>query len=107
MLMTLIRSRLQGRELKPFNCVQVQDNLRFIDSHLKETRTSVFCSYVHSMNHMYAYSRYNRKIKFRLVSAQHFINEAPGVRAGDSAHHEGASRGRCERGVELRPLHHG
>ncbi len=23
MLMTLIRSRLQGRELKPFNCVQV------------------------------------------------------------------------------------
>ncbi len=30
-IMTLIRSRLQGRELKPFNCVQVQDNLRFID----------------------------------------------------------------------------
>ncbi len=31
MLMTLIRSRLQGRELKPFNCVQAQDHLRFID----------------------------------------------------------------------------
>ncbi len=31
MLMILIRSRLQGRELKPFNCVQAQDHLRFID----------------------------------------------------------------------------
>ncbi len=31
MLMTLIRSRLQGRELKPFNCAQVQDHFRFID----------------------------------------------------------------------------
>ncbi len=31
----------------------------------------------------------------------------PGARAGDSAHHEGASRGRCEHGVELRPLHRG
>ncbi len=31
MLMTLIRSRLQGREMKPFICAQVQDNLRFID----------------------------------------------------------------------------
>ncbi len=31
MLMTLIRSRLQGRELKQFSCVQVQDHLRFID----------------------------------------------------------------------------
>ncbi len=31
MLMTLIRSRLQGRELKPFSCMQVQDNLRIID----------------------------------------------------------------------------
>ncbi len=30
-LMTLIISRLQGRELKPFNCMQVQDHLRFID----------------------------------------------------------------------------
>ncbi len=27
MLMTLIRSRLQGRELKTLICVQVQDNL--------------------------------------------------------------------------------
>ncbi len=77
MLMTLIRSRLQGRELKPFNCVQ--DHLRFIISHLKEMRTLVFCSYVHSMNQMYAYSRYDRKIKFRMVSAQHFINEAPAL----------------------------
>ncbi len=39
----------------------------------------VFCSYVHSMNQTYAYSRYDRKIKFRMVSAQHFINEAPGL----------------------------
>ncbi len=31
MLIKLIRSRLQGRELKPFNCMQVQDHLRFID----------------------------------------------------------------------------
>ncbi len=31
----------------------------------------------------------------------------PGARAGDSAHHEGASRGRCERGMELCPLHRG
>ncbi len=31
MLMTLIRSRSQDRELKPLNCVQVQDNLRLID----------------------------------------------------------------------------
>ncbi len=30
-----------------------------------------------------------------------------GARACDCAHHEGASRGRCERGVKLRPLHHG
>ncbi len=30
-----------------------------------------------------------------------------GARAGDNAHHEGACRGRCECGVELRPLHHG
>ncbi len=29
----------------------------------------------------------------------------PGARSGDSGHHEGASRGRCERGMELRPLH--
>ncbi len=31
------------------------------------------------MNQTYAYSRYDRKIKFRMVSAQHFINEAPGI----------------------------
>ncbi len=39
----------------------------------------VFCSYVHSMNHTYAYLRNDCKIKFRMVSAQHFINEAPGA----------------------------
>ncbi len=31
------------------------------------------------MNHMYAYSRDNRKIKFRMASVQHFINEAPDI----------------------------
>ncbi len=31
----------------------------------------------------------------------------PGSRAGNSAHHEGASRGQCERGVEWSPLHRG
>ncbi len=31
MLMELIKSRLQGRELKPFICEQVQDHLQFID----------------------------------------------------------------------------
>ncbi len=30
-----------------------------------------------------------------------------GARAKDSAYHEGACRGRCERGVELRPLQRG
>ncbi len=39
-----------------------------------------FCSYVHSMNRTYAYLRNDRKIKFRMVSVQHFINEAPGSR---------------------------
>ncbi len=29
------------------------------------------------MNRTYAYLRNDRKIKFRMVSAQHFINEAP------------------------------
>ncbi len=77
MLMILIRSRLQGRELKPVNSAQVQDHLRFID--LKETRTSDFCSYVHSMKRTYAYLGNDRKIKFRMVSAQHFIKEAQGV----------------------------
>ncbi len=48
-------------------------------SHLKETRTCVFCSYVHSMNRMNAYLRNCLKIKFRIVSVQHLINEAPDV----------------------------
>ncbi len=39
----------------------------------------VFSSYVHSINNTYAYSRYDRTIKFRIVSVQHFINEAPDV----------------------------
>ncbi len=62
MLMTLIRSRLQGRELKPFSCIsndQVQDHLRFIDFTSERD----------------AYLRDDRKIKFRMVSAQHFVNE--------------------------------
>ncbi len=33
--------------------------------------------HVHSMNHMYAYLRDDRKIKFRMVPVQYFINEAP------------------------------
>ncbi len=77
--MILIRSRLQGRELKPFNCAQVQDHLRFIVFTSERDAYARFCSYVHSMNQTYAYSRYDRKIKFRMVSAQHFINEAPGI----------------------------
>ncbi len=36
-------------------------------------------TYVHFMNHTYAYSRNDRKINFRMVSAQHFINETPGT----------------------------
>ncbi len=36
-----------------------------------------FCSYVHSMNCTYAYLINDRKIKFRMLSAQHFINEVP------------------------------
>ncbi len=39
-------------------------------------RTRNFCSYVHSMNRTYANLRNDRKIKFRMVSVQHFINEA-------------------------------
>ncbi len=35
----------------------------------------VFCAYVHSMNHTHAYLRDDRKIKFRMVSVQYFINE--------------------------------
>ncbi len=34
------------------------------------------------MNRTYAYLRNDCKIKFRMVSAQHFINEAPGLQAG-------------------------
>ncbi len=39
----------------------------------------VFCTYVHFMNHTYAYLRDDHKINFRMVSVQHFINEAPGA----------------------------
>ncbi len=39
--------------------------------------TRVFGLDVNSMNHTYAYSRVDCKIKFRMVSVQHFINEAP------------------------------
>ncbi len=34
------------------------------------------------MNHTNAHLRNDRKIKFRMVSAQHFINETPGVLMG-------------------------
>ncbi len=44
----------------------------------------VFCSYVNSMNCTYAYLRNDRKIKFRMVSAQHFVNEAPGTKTGET-----------------------
>ncbi len=45
----------------------------------EDMHTCVFCLYIQSMNHTYAYLRDDRKIKFRMVSAQYFINEAPGV----------------------------
>ncbi len=79
MLMTLIRSRLQSRELKPCSCVQAQDHLRFIDFISEREMYVRFCAYVHFMNQTYAYLRDDRKIKFRMVSSQHFINEAPEV----------------------------
>ncbi len=82
MLMTLIRSRLQGRELKPFSCAQAQDHLQFIDFTSERdayARFLIVLSFYES-NVGYAYPRYDRTIKFRMVSAQHFINEAPGVR---------------------------
>ncbi len=75
MLMILIRSRLQGRELKPFICTQVQDHLQFID--FKSNRdASVRYLYVRSFFYTYTYSRNDHKINFRMVSVQHFINEA-------------------------------
>ncbi len=77
MLIILIRSCLQGRELKPFNCAQVQDY-----SHLKKTCTYIFCSYVHSMNRTCANLLNDRNITFRMVFVQHLINEAPGLRGG-------------------------
>ncbi len=70
MLKTIIWSRLQA-----FSCVQAQDHLRITDF-TSERDAYVHFLYVHSMNHTYAYSRDDRKIKFRMVSAQHFINEA-------------------------------
>ncbi len=63
MLMTLIRSHLQGREILSF-ANQI--------SHLKERCTCVFCAYVHCINHTNAYLRDERKLKFSIVSAQHF-----------------------------------
>ncbi len=38
----------------------------------------VFYTHVHFMNHPYAYLRDDRKINFKMVSVQHFINEAQG-----------------------------
>ncbi len=77
--MTFIRCRLQGREPIPFSYVQVQDNLRFIDFTSEKRCMCIFCAYTHSMNRTYAYLRDDRKIKFRMVSVQHFITEAPEV----------------------------
>ncbi len=67
MLMTLIRSRLQGRELKPFICVQVQDHLRFIDF------TSEKDAYVRFLYERLFYESHTRTMIVRwMVSAQHF-----------------------------------
>ncbi len=67
MLLTLIRSLLQS---KPFSCAQVQDQ---------------------SMNHTYAYLRDDRMIKLRMVSSQHFINEARGAKASPLRSHRRAT----------------
>ncbi len=85
MLMILITSRLQGRELKPVNCMQVQDHWRFIDftserdvyARFLFVRSFYESNIIH--HSIYAYLRNDRKIKFRMASAQHFINEAPGL----------------------------
>ncbi len=73
MLIMLIMSCLQGSELKPFSCA---NHLRFIDF---TSERCVRAFSVHSMNHKHAYLRDERKIIFRMVSMQHFINEAPSV----------------------------
>ncbi len=79
MLMTLIRSCLQGRKL--FSCAQVQDNLQFIDfTSEREAYVCFLC--IRSMDHMYPYLRNDGKITFRMGSAQLFINEAPAVSFG-------------------------
>ncbi len=57
MLMTLIRSRLQGaEELKPFISMQVQDRLRFID--FRSEREACFL-YVRSFykSHVHTFKR--------------------------------------------------
>ncbi len=76
-LMTLIGSRLQGIELKPFICIQVQDHLRFIDF-TSERDFYVHFPHVRSFyESQYTYLRDDRKIKFRMVSVQHFIKKGP------------------------------
>ncbi len=79
MLMTLIRSRLQAESCNHSIACKFKIICDSYISHLKETRSCDFCSYVHSMNRTYAYLRNDRKIKFRMVSVQHFINEARSV----------------------------
>ncbi len=70
-----------SRELKPFICEQVQDRLRFIDfTSERDVYANHLRTYSHFMNHSYAYLRDDRKINFKMVSAQHFINEAPVVK---------------------------
>ncbi len=50
--------------------------LYVIITHLKETMW-IFCTCVHLINHPYTYFGDDRKIHFKMVSAQHFINESP------------------------------
>ncbi len=70
MLMTFNRWRLQGGDLKPFNCAQFEEYFEFINF------TSERKAYVHFLcirsfsesHHMYARLRNNHKIKCRMAS---------------------------------------
>ncbi len=59
MLMTLIRSDLQGNELKQFSCVQVQDNLQFIDF-TSEKDMYVLFLFVRSFYESHTYAYYHK-----------------------------------------------
>ncbi len=73
MLITLTRSRVQGRELKPFICESSSRSFVIHRFHIWKRGVRAFSE----MNHTYAYLRNKWKIKFRMVSVQHFINVAP------------------------------